>query len=291
MVGISKATYYNARDPKLAFEEKYAHLKQKVEKIIEDNPKYGVKRIKAALREKHRVVIGKETLRKLLITWKLNVKRKVAKHRPSAVQKILTFLGESANLVQALANAGRRVTEPFKVITSDITQIRYAGGKGTAYLCVHKDLIGQVVYGYDFRLDMTKQLAINSLRQANQRLKRLLGISTKELKRRRIVYHQDRGSQNTSYQYIDEVLAVGRLSYSRPGTPTDNPGQESFFGRFKEDNEDEFLECETFEQLQELVRKKLRYYNRERIHTSIGYQSPMAYTKSFLKSVVSGLVK
>jgi len=236
-------------------------------------------------------MIGKETLRKLLLTWKLNVRRNIAKSKSSAVQKILTFLGEGTNLVQALARVGQRVAEPFKVITSDITQIRYAGGKATAYLCIHKDLIGQVVYGYDLRLDMTKRLVINSLRRANRKLGRLLGISIKKLKQLNLIYHQDRGSQYTSYQYIDEVIAVGRISFSRPGTPTDNAGQESFFGRFKEDNEEEFLECENFEQLQKVVRQRLKYYNRERIHTSIGYQSPMAYTKSFLKSLVSGLVK
>jgi hypothetical protein len=46
------------------------------------------------------------------------------------------------------------------------------------------------------------------------------------------------------------------LAYSAPGTPTENPGQESFFGRLKDENRDGFKEMETFEELKKTDRQK-----------------------------------
>ena len=79
-------------------------------------------------------------------------------------------------------------------------------------------------------------------------------------------------------------LEFAIISYSDPGTPTHNPGQESFFGRFKDDWGDEIFEIETFEQLQKFVDQKIKRYNYERRHTSIGLVSPWKFTESFLKN-------
>lgn len=73
------------------------------------------------------------------------------------------------------------------------------------------------------------------------------------------------------------------LSYSTPGTPTENPGQESFFGRLKEECRDEMSEIETFGELQKYLARRMKYYNTKRIHTSIGLQSPLKFTKTFIK--------
>lgn len=68
-----------------------------------------------------------------------------------------------------------------------------------------------------------------------------------------------------------------------PWTPTENPGQESFFGRFKDEWKDEIWELKSFTEVKRFIDKKIRYYNNKRLHTSIGYQTPAAYTKSVLK--------
>ena len=74
------------------------------------------------------------------------------------------------------------------------------------------------------------------------------------------------------------------LSYSTPGTPTENPGQESFFGRLKDEGKDEFLEMETFAELKKLISRKISYYNNQRLHTSLNLQSPKKYTLNFIKN-------
>ncbi len=101
-----------------------------------------------------------------------------------------------------------------------------------------------------------------------------------------LLCHSDQGSQYTSYEYIDMVLKNKIiLSYSTPGTPTENPGQESFFGRFKDENKHEFLEMGTFPEIKKLISKRLSYYNDRRLHTSINLKSPKKYTLNFIKDI------
>ncbi len=98
--------------------------------------------------------------------------------------------------------------------------------------------------------------------------------------------HQDQGSQYTSYEYVNNILGSGlKLSYSTPATPTENPGQESFFGRFKDENRDEINEIKNFKELDKFIKKRIDYYNRKRIHTSIKYQTPLKFTKQFINNL------
>lgn len=269
MFEISKKTYYECQEPRERFVSKYVRVKKTVEKIIKKNPKYGVLRIKATLKNQYRIIIGRDTLAKLLILWGLELRRTVKKSRVSLIRRILIKLSWKANLL-----IREKIDKPFQAITSDMTEIRFKGGK--AYLCVHKDVYGQMVYGFEVGLKQGLNLVMSSLNQAFRKIKGRVSKST--------IYHQDQGTQYTSYRYIQAILNIGRISFSQQGTPTENPGQESFFGRFKEENRVEFQECKTFEELKKKIEKKIKYYNNERVHTSIGYQSPKSFTESHLKS-------
>ncbi len=125
---------------------------------------------------------------------------------------------------------------------------------------------------------MESEIVISSFKMTLKSIKKLLGG-----RKRNIIVHQDRGSQYTSHDYVDIVLKNKFiLSYSKPGTPTDNPGQESFFGRLKDESRDEFLEAKDFKELERLVKKKIDYYNKKRLHTSLNLQSPKKFTLSFI---------
>lgn len=237
--------------------------------MITDNPGYGIRNIKKALLEKYDLFVGRDRLGKLLNLWGLNLKRKVNRRKPTFIQKVLKNLGHYSNLLIKVV-----LSEPFQAMTSDITKITYGGG--IAYMCVHKDAYGQMVYGYKLGLNQTKELVINSYKQARQRIRALYGnIPT-------MICHQDQGSQYTSYDYVNTVQKHMVLSYSKKGTPTDNPGQESFFGRFKDLWKQEMLEIRTFEELEVFIAQKVDYYNNTRYHNSLGRVPPLEYTKSFL---------
>lgn len=272
LTGISKATYYAALNPEDRFEAKYLNIKSFVEAIIEHDSSYGIRRIKAELEETYHIKIGRDTLAKLLKLWGLDLKRKIKTKKPNMIQKILSALADRTNLL-----IRSTITDPFQALSSDITEIRFKGGK--AYLCVHKDVFGQMVYGWSLGLNMEANLVIKSLEMARRSIKQLVGSG-----RTKPLQHQDRGSQYTSHAYVQAALEWTTLSYSDPGTPTHNPGQESFFGRFKDQWKDEMAEIETFEELERFVKAKINYYNYERRHTSIGNTSPYKFTKSFLEN-------
>jgi transposase InsO family protein len=274
LCGLSKNTFYHHRHPDDSFADKYAHLKKQIKKIIKADCRYGVKRIKAALWEDCKIHIGRDALARLLKLWSLELKRKSKKMKRSVIQEILIALSDRVNLLIRTA-----ITEPFQALSSDITEIHYNNGKSKAYLAAHKDVFGQMAYGFALGLTMEAKLAIDSLEMAKQSIRKLIKRVPNKL-----LCHSDQGSQYTSYEYTDRVLNSNMiLSYSTPGTPTENPGQESFFGRLKEDCQDEFNEMKSFDELKKFISKRMKYYNDKRIHTSIGYQSPLKFTRSFIK--------
>lgn len=273
LCGIAKITFQNYKHPDDRFGTKYSHLKTKIEKIIKDNSAYGIKRIKQALWDKYHIHIGRDALGRLVRLWGLQLKRKIRKKKISVIKKILISLADRSNLL-----IRTKITEPFQAISGDISEIFYDHGKKKAYLSVHKDVFGQMVYGHKLGETMETKLVRSSFNQAKKSIKKLIKrIPAKML------CHQDQGSQYTSYEFVNEVLGSNmRLSYSTPGTPTENPGQESFFGRFKDENQDEIDEITDFKKLQRFISKRINYYNRKRIHTSTGLKTPLKFTKSFI---------
>jgi putative transposase len=67
------------------------------------------------------------------------------------------------------------------------------------------------------------------------------------------------------------------MSMSRKGNCWDNAVMESFFGTFKRELGDTFWSREDGEE--EIFEYLEVFYNRRRRHSSLGYQSPVAYEK------------
>jgi len=222
-----------------------------------------------------KIEIGRDALGRLLKLWSLNLHRKLRVSKKSVPKQILETLADRVNLL-----IRTKITKPFQAITSDITEIIYNNGQSKAYLAIHKDVLGQMVYGYEVGKTMEAKLVISSFKQTLLTIKKLIKKTPNEL-----LCHQDQGSQYTGYEYVEEVLKNKiALSYSTPGTPTENPGQESFFGRLKDECKDEFREMKTFAELKKLIKNKISYYNKKRLHTSIGLQSPKKFTLNFIKN-------
>ncbi len=276
LCGLSKNTYYSHKHPNDRFTEKYVHLKTKIQKIISQDSFYGVGRIKTALLNNYQVSIGRDALGKLLKLWHLQLRRKIKRKRKSVIEKILISLAGRSNLL-----IRTKIQNPLQAISSDITEIMYNYGKSKAYLAVHKDVYGQAVYGWELGKNMESELVISSYKKSLCFIKGLAGKIPQKM-----IFHSDQGSQYTSYRYVDEVLKNKMiLSYSTPGTPTENPGQESFFGRLKDELQAEISEIRNFKNLNKFFQRKIDYYNKKRLHTSLNNQAPLLFTKNFIKSL------
>jgi len=275
-LGISKCSYYNSKSPESSLEQKYQELKPLVEKIIRENPAYGWRRIKAVLEKEHGIVVNHKLLLKLLKLWGLSLARKVRRKKKSWVGTVLDFLSRRANLLWKLLREGILIN-CFQVILSDVTELYYSGKK--AYLAVHMDYSGKLIYGWSLKGGAGRELVIESLRGAVRSLK---GLGIEDFKG--MILHQDRGSVYTSDDYVAEGLSLGfHLSYSRKGEPGDNAVNESFFSRFKEEWADVFEDAKDFEELYRLVSRAMRYYNRKRYHSSLGYETPFSFVKERAK--------
>ena len=283
-MGISKDSYYHNQSKQSTLKSRWQSLKPKIGKILEHNPHYGYPRIKKALKDNYGIIINHKLLLKLLKLWGLELKRKTRKKKKTWMSKVLAFLQSKANLLRQLEAKTRAKTKEglkacFQVIVSDMTEISFKAGK--AYLCVHLDYVGKLVYGWSLSLDPNRFLMISSFNKAVKRLKSF-GIKAKLLSQ--IIFHQDRGVQYTSTDYISAVLDKDvYLSYSKKGEPGDNAVNEAFFSRLKEEWRDIFAEAESLEELEKLVKKAIDYYNERRYHTSINNQTPLEFTKTQAK--------
>jgi len=272
LLGISKKTYYYSIDPAQTLEQRYGRLKPMLERIIQSNPSYGYRRMKKALFEVYGEVVNHKVLLKLLLAWGLQFKRRIRKPRLGWIAQILDFLQIRANLVWRLTKQ-KMITRCLQVIVSDVTQLYYSGKK--AYLCVHLDIYGKMIYGWHLSTAPNSELVLLSWKKAVATVKRLTGSSLTDM-----IAHQDRGSVYTGVDYILAVLKEKcRLSYSRRGEPGDNAVNESFFSRLKEEWRDVFMEAQSFDELQKMVKKAIDYYNNERYHSTIGLKAPLIFTK------------
>jgi transposase InsO family protein len=154
------------------------------------------------------------------------------------------------------------------VIVGDITYLPLKSGKW-CYLATFQDKLTKRIVGWKVAERMTTDIVIDALRKA----------LANNIKRNAII-HTDRGSQYASNEYR-QLLAKNKLrqSMSRKGNCYDNAQAESFFSRFKT----ELLEGGLFEDTEQARSETFSYiegyYNRVRIHSSLGYRSPEEFEK------------
>ena len=150
-----------------------------------------------------------------------------------------------------------------QVWLADITYIPTR--EGWLYLAVILDLFTRKVVGWAMRDHMRAELTIAALIMAIQRRRPGPGL----------IHHSDRGSQYAAGAYQDILLAATIVpSMSRKGNCWDNAPMESFFGTLKTEL---VHQCEYPDR--DAARRDLfayieGYYNRQRIHSAIGYITP-----------------
>jgi transposase InsO family protein len=155
---------------------------------------------------------------------------------------------------------------PNRKWVGDITYLQTT--EGWLYLAVFIDLYSRRVVGWSMGERMTAELVCDALRMAWFRGKRPVDV----------IVHTDRGSQYCSKAFRDLAARIkAKQSMSRKGDCWDNAVAESFFHTLKvEALSDEPLASR--EQTRALVFNYIEaYYNRQRLHSSIGYMTPEAF--------------
>jgi putative transposase len=150
-----------------------------------------------------------------------------------------------------------------QVWLADITYI--PTGEGWLYLAVILDLFTRKVVGWAMRDHMRAELTIAALTMAIQRRRPGPGLT----------HHSDRGSQYAAGDYRDILRAAAvTQSMSRKANCWDNAPMESFFGTLKTElvHQREYPDRDAARR--DLFAYIEGYYNRQRIHSAIGYITP-----------------
>lgn len=218
--------------------------------------RYGSRRIAASLK------IGRSTVRKVMRQENLRaIQPRIFKPQTTDSRHGLPVC---ANLLQDGENVP---TGKSEVLVGDITYLRLRNGK-FCYLACLQDKFTRRIVGWKVSERMTAQLVIDVFLQARRR--GLIG--------RNAIIHTDQGSQYAAVEYR-RLLYIGgfRQSMSRKGNCYDNAQAESFFSRFKA----ELVESGIFESVEDAKSEVFSYiegyYNRIRLHSGLGYKSPMQF--------------
>ena len=152
-----------------------------------------------------------------------------------------------------------------RIWVTDITYI--PTDEGWLYLCSVMDLYSRRVIGWATSASIDRNLAIAALENAVKNRKPGKGW----------ILHSDRGSQYASSDFRNAVVRAGGLqSMSHSGNPYDNACAESFFRSLKV----EWINLQHFARRDDAVRaiaEYLLFYNRLRIHATLGYLSPVDF--------------
>ncbi len=236
-------------------------IRDELQKIAIDYPGYGYRRMTVELGRRGHHLNHKRVLRLMREDSLLCFKKRF---------KPLTTNSNHDHKVYPNLVRGMEITGPNQVWASDITYIQLTSE--FIYLAVILDLFTRRCIGWELSRDIDTQLVLSALDNA---LKDRWDPDIKEL-----IHHSDQGVQYASGEYIDRLKEHDfQISMSRKGNPYDNAFVESFIGTLK--CEEVYLnEYETFpDALDNIPTFIEEVYNKKRLHSSLGYRSPMAFEK------------
>ena len=155
---------------------------------------------------------------------------------------------------------------PDEAWVSDITYV--STGEGWLYVATVMDLFSRRIVGWATADHLRAELASEALEKA---------IAAR-LPEAGLLHHSDRGVQYASGDYQAVLAEHGlRCSMSRSGDCYDNASMESFFKTFKVElvYQEQFA---TRKEAQESIYGYIElFYNRQRLHSSLGYRSPAEF--------------
>ena len=219
---------------------------------------YGSRRMKKALNALA-LTVGRNKTRTLMKEAGVTVR-----HRKK--YKVTTHSHHKQPVFENVLGRQFKVEQPDQVYAADITYLWTQ--EGWLYLAVVLDLYSRRVVGWSMSSRMKEPLVCDALTMAIWQRCPKPGL----------IVHSDRGSQYASRAYrrlLKRNDFVG--SMSRKGNCWDNACVESFFGRLKQERVQGRHYQTRHQAQQDVLHYITMFYNRHRLHSSLGYKSPSQY--------------
>ena len=265
---VSRAGFYRSLQETRPVEEAMRVRAEMQQIALAHRRRYGYRRITAELRR-----------RGLLVNHK-RVARLMREDNLLAVQpRAFVVTTESDHHLDVYLNLASRMTLTGinQLWVANITYIRL--GVEFVYLAVLLDGYSRKVVGWALDKTLATRLPLAALHDA---------ITTRQPPPG-VVHHSDRGIQYASEAYV-QLLRQHQIipSMSRPANPCDNASCESFLKTLKREE----IHATTYRDLDHL-RAHLeafidRYYNRDRLHSALGYRPPEEFERTTVSANTMG---
>lgn len=170
--------------------------------------------------------------------------------------------------------AGLEILHPDQVWVCDITYIRL--GQGFVYLAVIMDVFTRSIRGWNLSSSLDISLTLDALHTA-------LAVRLPEM------HHSDQGIQYAAPDYVDELLQHGiQISMAAVGKPEENGFAERLMKTIKEEEVD-LSDYQDFAEAESQIGRFLEdVYNHKRIHSALGYLTPVEFEAAYLPLIGVG---
>ena len=257
---VSRLSFYRYWQEKAPEEEETA-LRDRLQVLCLENPRYGSRRLTQLLKRAGEPVNRKRVQRimrednLLCLRGKKFVVTTDSNHA----------WGFYPNLARDLT-----LTNVNQLWVADITYIRLR--EEFAYLAVVLDAYSRRIVGWALEPHIRSELVLTALAHALRDRPVPPGL----------IHHSDRGVQYGCADYIRLLQQYNiRPSMSRKGNPYDNAKAESFMKTLKSEQIDGRVYASVEEARQHII-AFLECYNQQRLHSALNYRSPREYEADLL---------
>lgn len=264
--GVSSSGFYSwKRRPESKRKLEDGVLKERILSMFkESNGTYGVPRLRRGLRNDG-LSVSKDRVQRLMKELGISAKPKKKKKAP----KTTIHKKGDRTAPRVFDNDEVKATKPNEVWASDITYIKTK--KGFVYLLAIIDLFSRRVVGWSLRDHMEESLLTEAFIEA---------LRNRDIGAIKIIFHSDQGSQYCATGFKERLGVLNfEQSMSRRGNCYDNAHVESFWGTLKTEIETKIFDDEAHAR-REIFDYIEGWYNTKRMHSSLGYVSPMQYEQS-----------
>ena len=271
VLDVSRSGYYEAKQRKKRDKATSREAVEVAAAFQASGKSYGTRRISAALR-KRGIDVGRYRARTLMRQQGL---------RTRWTRRFITTTDSRHDLAVAdnVLDRNFNPDAPNKAWVSDITYV-YTTGRWL-YLAVVIDLFSRRVVGWTMADRMHARLVCGALQ---------LAIATRQPKPGLIV-HSDRGTQYASHDFQNLLKRHGLIpSMSGKGNCWDNAVAERFFLSLKIERVWQRKYATPIEAMHDIANYIVGYYNPDRLHSTLGYRSPIEHERIHAQPIgVSGM--
>lgn len=263
---VAPSTYYKAlsRRPS-ARQLRDEELKVEIARVHRENfDVYGTDKVWKQLRREG-IEVGRDRVARLMAelelegavrgkTWRTTVPSNAGERPADLVDRNFT------------------ATAPNRLWVADLTYV--STWPGVVYTALVTDVFSRCIVGWKVSTTLRAELALDALEMA------IWSRGTTDLKG--LVHHSDRGGQYLAIRYTERLADAGAVcSVGSRGDSYDNALAESVIGLYKTELIRKQGPWRSFEQLELATAHWVEWYNRRRLHSSIGDLPPAEYEAAY----------